>query len=299
MALMISDYLYATVAYADIFDYPLSTDDLYYWCIQRVPRKNFRTSTVPGVDRSGYQLFLKGRQSVLHTYEERHGGSKRKWETARLVARWLQLIPTIFLVGVTGGVAVNNAERHDDIDLFFITARGTLWISRLLVTIAVDLLGMRRKPGATNVANKICLNMFMSEEAMCLSKGEQDLFSAHEVLQMEPLWSRKNTYWRFLQANIWVKKYLPVAWNIKQTGHNQHPKISHWWTRWSRKVLRLFEIPAKYFQLWYMARRRTREIIRDGVLRFHPHDARAWIRHAFEVRLAKRKIPIDKIFYTR
>lgn len=295
----IADYLYATVAYGDIFDYPLSGDDVYYWSIQKIPRKNFRAHPIPGIAHSQYFYYLKGRESIVSTYNDRHSYSKTKWETARSVGLWLQFIPTIFLVGVTGGVAMNNASSHDDIDFFFVTAKGTMWISRLLVILALDVVGKRRKPSDTNVTNRICLNMFMSEDAMSLPSRERDLFSAHEVLQMEPIWSRRDTYRRFLQANNWVKEYLPVAWSIRQSGFNRHPKISHWYTRVTRNVLRWFEFPAKYFQLWYMARRRTHEVISEGVLRFHPKDARIKIRTELAKRLKKRNIPLDNVFYAR
>lgn len=297
MSLKLSDYLYATVCYADIFDYPLTEDDLYFRCIKKIPGKNLRSKPIPGITKTNYLLHLKGRKEIIVTYEKRHAFSKKKWEIARTIANRLQIIPTIFLVGVTGGLAVNNADRNDDIDLFFITARGTVWITRLIVTVWVSVFAKRRKPQETRVADSICLNMFIGDDAMQLPDSEKDLFSAHEVLQMEPVWSRRDTYRRFLQANVWVKDFLPVAWSIKQTGRNQHPKISHWWTRVARKVLRIFEWPAKFMQLWYMSQRRTNEIITDSVLRFHPKDARVWIRKSLEKRLNKRNIPLDKIFY--
>jgi hypothetical protein len=297
MNISVSDSIYATVAYADIFDYPLTRDDIYLWCIKKSPYKNIRTTNIPGVDRNKYLFVLRGRKELVDSYDQRRMAAKEKWEIARRVGTWLQYIPTVFLVGVTGGLAVNNTDESDDIDLFFITAKNTIWISRLLVVIALDLLGIRRKHGNKNVANKICINMFMSEEAMSVPSNERDLYSAHEILQMVPLWSRRDTYWRFLQANTWVKNILPIAWNIKNTGHNQHPKISRWWTRLSRKILRIFETPAKYVQLWYMSSRRTNEIITDGLLKFHPHDARRWIIEELRHRLQKRNIPLDNIFY--
>lgn len=299
MSLSLSDYLYATVAYADIFDYPLTGDDLYFRCIKKIPGRTLRTKPVPGVSKTQYLMHLKGRQAIIETYRTRHEQSKKKWILARSVARKLQIIPTIYLTGVTGGLAVNNAARQDDIDLFFITAKKTVWITRLLVTLLVGISSKRRKPGDIHVNDSICLNMFISDDAMRVPAHEQDLFSAHEVLQMEPVWSRRDTYRRFLQANIWVKEFLPIAWNIKQVGRNQHPKISHWWTRVARSMLRLLDAPAKFIQLWYMRKRRTTEIISDSVLRFHPRDARVWIRKAFEKRLKTRNIPLDKIFYAR
>jgi hypothetical protein len=223
--------------------------------------------------------------------------SKEKREIARGVGKWLMLIPSITLVGVTGGVAVNNAIDSDDIDIFIITARGTLWITRALATLVVDLLRMRRHPGDINVKDKICLNMFMSESALGIPKKERDLYTAHEVLQMEPIWARGNSYKQFLESNNWVKNVLPTAWSIKHIGRNNHPKASYFWTYISVFFLRFLENPAKFFQLWYMRRRRTHEVIAQRMLRFHPNDARVWIKKELHKRLAKRNIPLDKIFY--
>lgn len=299
MALSQSDYLYATVCYADIFEYPLTDDDLYFRSIKVVPKRNVRSKTITGVVKSHYLRYLKGRESIVKIFNKRKEVSKIKWQIARVIANKLRVIPTIYLVGVTGGLSVNNASHSDDIDFFFITAKGTVWISRLLVTLIVGIFGKRRKPYHTDVRDSICLNMFISDDALCIPENEQDLFSAHEVLQMEPLWSRRDTYKRFILENSWTKNFLPVAWNIKKTGRNQHPKISHWWTRVARMFLKMLEIPAKYGQLWYMARRRTTEIVTDSVLRFHPNDARIWIRKALTKRLKKHNIPLDNIFYCR
>lgn len=299
MRLTTRDYLLATVAYADVFDYPLTEDDAYFWFIHKIPTKNFRSFTSKGIIRYQHVLFLKGRKKILATYEDRHRISKHKWQIARMVGTWLRFVPTIHLVGVTGGLALNNADEKDDIDFFFITSKGTIWISRLLAIFIVELLGKRRKPTDMIVTDKICLNMFMSEDALRLPKSEQDLFAAHEVLQMKPLWSRGNSYWNFLRANGWVKAFLPVAWDIKRSAHNNHPKHTYWWSRVAVLLLRIVEWPVKNVQLWYMYRHRTNEVISDGVLRFHPKDARGWIRDKFTIRLLKYHMPIDKIFCGR
>lgn len=299
MRLSRSDYLFATVCYADIFDYPLTDDDVYFRSIKYIPAKNVLNKAIPGVKKITYFRVLRGRQSIVSTYAKRKKSSKPKWEIARRVANTLKIIPTIYLIGVTGGLSVNNASTADDIDLLIISARNTIWVTRMLVIFLCSMLALRRTPGMRNVANKICLNMFMGDDALQIPVKERDLFSAHEVLQMEPLWSRRDTYKRFLLANSWTKEYLPVAWNIKKIGRNQHPKVSFWWTRVARILLRAFEVPAKYIQLWYMSGRRTNEIVDGSVLRFHPNDARVWIKKALEKRLKKRNIPLDNVFYCR
>lgn len=61
----------------------------------------------------------------------------------------------------------------------------------------------------------------------------------------------------------------------------------------------LLEPLAKYIQLWYMGRHRTHEVITGTMLRFHPKDARVWVRQKLGTRLKRYSIPLDKVFYAR
>lgn len=268
--------LVATLAYGDVFDYPLTRQELIRWFLY------YPIRSVP-----------KGFGS--HVKHEKATWQSGKWMIAKRASRWLALVPTIQLVGVTGGLAMNNAGRDDDIDLFCIVADGTLWISRMLATILMDIIGLRRHPKDLRVANKVCLNMFMTESAMKLAKPDQDCFTAHEVLQMHPLFVREDTYKSFLRANQWVKEFLPNAWrerNAKWPMPNAKLKGSNY-------LFEIIEPSARSVQLWYMRKHRTNEIISDTVLRFHPEDARVWVKRRLRVRLAKFNIPLDKVFYSR
>lgn len=205
MTISAANATYITLAYADIFDYPLTDAELGLWMVF----VNGEKQKVTG----GFLHYLPGRKHIIATRKKRKSWSKKKWEIAKKVGGLLRLVPTIQLVGVTGGLTMNNAGENDDIDLFFIVAPGSLWTSRLLATILMELVGKRRRPNDQNVTNKICLNMFMSSGALALPQKERDLFTAHEVLQMEPLWERSGTYQEFLQANSWVRTFLPNAWH--------------------------------------------------------------------------------------
>lgn len=286
------DAMIATIAYADIFDYPLTRQELRTWILIE-SHTPVRTKEIE--NKKGY-FYLKGRSSLVRIREDRAAGQANKWAIARRAAQWLSYIPTIQLVGVTGGLAMNNAKVDDDIDLFIIVTDGTLWISRFKATIIMDMLGLRRHPRDATVTNKVCLNMFVTDRSMGVSDPERDCFSAHEVLQMQPLFIRGHTYRKFLSANQWVSAYLPMAWKNRalQTGKDKSilQRLGVW-------ILRLVELPSKDFQLWYMARHRTHEVITDTTLRFHPKDARVWIKHKLAARLARYNVPLDKIFYAR
>ena len=271
MRITIADAVRITVAYAGIFRYQLSKVELRYWCVYRVVPKQYPLKT-------GRNL----------SDREKYTGSK--WVIARRIAWWLRVVPTIELIGVTGALAMDNADREDDIDFLVITKPLTLWVTRFLVTVLLDLFSIRRRPGDLEFKDKICLNMFMTTDALAVPIKERDLFTAHEVLQVKPLWDRNEAYQAFLNANRWAKKFLPTAWASKV-------KVSTFIIR--RSALSFFEPMARTLQLWYMRNRRTTEVVSDSVIRFHPVDAREWIYRELRKRLRGTNIPLDKIFYGR
>lgn len=254
-----------TVIYADIFDYPLTKEEAEYWLIQS---KKQDTKLIK--EKYGYYV-LKGRENIISIRLQRERCLKEKIKIAKKITNILKYIPAIRLVGITGGLAMNNADKDDDIDLFIITQRNALWTTRFITTLILDILGVRRRPNQKKIKNKVCLNMFMDESHLKIPKTEQDLYTAHEVLQMKPLWEKDDIYQKFLEENEWVKKYLPNAFpkSIK------YQKLS---IKYKNNIfLHSVELLLKKLQLWYMRNRRTTEVIKKGFVRFHPQDARVWV----------------------
>src|SRR5689334_25350745 len=98
--LLARDEVLATALYADIFDYPLTRAELMHWVLM-TPH---RTWHVPELkDKNGY-LVLKGRENLVTVRKERAGWQEGKWRIARRASGWLSWIPSVDLVGVTGGL---------------------------------------------------------------------------------------------------------------------------------------------------------------------------------------------------
>lgn len=292
----------ATVAYADIFAYPLTREEIVHWAVGGMSELPSGIKSLHRTPAGGNEyVHLPGRARIVNLRRIRKHIATRKWHRIYHVMKYFRFIPTLLLVGVTGGLAVDNAKEQDDIDVFFITRKNTLWITRSLVTLGAEWLGVRRRPDDGVVADKICLNMFMAEDALGLPSGEQDLFAAHEVLQMVPLWEREGVCHRFLSANSWVRYFLPHAWKerLRIVGQTTERKPKYTPTSVLSLLFPLLEPIAMYAQLRYMNNRRTNEVIRSGMIRFHPHDARQWVKEKFAVRLRQQHIPLDKIFYRR
>lgn len=201
-----------TLAYADIFDYPLKKDEILLWLVeQKVKNQGQLDQALEKLLKTGHCqkkagfYFLPKRGKIVEFRKKREKTSRPKIEKARQMGLTLQLIPWVRLIGITGGLARKNSDEKDDIDLFFITSRKRLWLTRGLIVLILNLLGVYRRPG--RIKDMICPNMLISEEALKIKP--QDLFTAHEVAMMKPIFDRDRTYQKFLKANLWLKKFLP------------------------------------------------------------------------------------------
>jgi hypothetical protein len=64
----------------------------------------------------------------------------------------------------------------------------------------------------------LCPNFLLTENALKIS--EENLYTAHEVVQMIPLYGF-GTYRKFRKLNAWTTSYLPNANGIDHLGSEQ------------------------------------------------------------------------------
>lgn len=293
----IESRILTAILYADIFHYPLTVRELTHWVLSdriippRVIQRHVKTLVKK--KKIGYTppfLYVSGHKKTLQFRIDRLAASTGKWQRIRTIVKLLTYIPTIRMVGVTGGLAVNNADNQDDIDLLIVSHDTTLWMTRFMTTALIELFSKRRHPADITVANAICLNMFLTEGTLQIPKKEQGWYTAHEVLQMVPLWERNHMYTKYLQANRWVQKWFRAKYEFQKQLQVPSYSTSTNTIKWYQ----VLEEPIKNFQLWYMRKRRTTEVVTGRVIRFHPNDARIWIRKSFLTRLHTHKVPLDK-----
>jgi len=284
-----SNFILKTLVYSDIFDFPLNKKELWQYLIgadEKIKKEAFTDQLQRANDKIGYSngwYFLKGRADIVKKRLKREKISREKIYIAKKIVAVLSVIPTICLIGISGSVAMKNAETGEDIDFFIITRKNTLWFTRFFSLFILQLLGMRRKRKETHVVNKICINMLLDENQLLLPKERHDLYTAHEVVQMMPLLVRNDMHKKFLSTNSWVKKFLPNT--TKQIiEKNQHP----YYSIVALPIcyfLTFIEFLAKHTQLWYMKNQRTIETVTNGFVAFHPQDARERILEEYKKRL--------------
>ncbi len=287
-----------TLSYADVFDYPLKPQEVWQYLIgQKVQSPEMRqkalwqTSEVLKLVKAKKEyVFLNGREKLVELREKREKWSRKKLRLAKKLVERLKLIPWVKMVGVSGSLAIANSPETDDIDILIVCSEDRLWLTRLASVLLLEALGKRRRPDDREVRDKICLNMFLDKAHLSVPEKERDLFSAHEVCQLKILWDKEGIAENFFRENRWIKKYLPNSLNL--TFENKHVKPEKLFGP-EYLVFGLLESVVKKLQLWYMRNRRTTEVISEGVIRFHPQDARGWVLREYGLRL--RKLGLDKI----
>lgn len=268
------------LAYADVFAFPLTAFEVHTWLVSNTPQSKVAVQKeLSKLTKARKIICHKGQyalasSSVLTNRAERKKYSHKKLRIAQQIAHYLQYIPSIELVGVSGSVAIENAAKQDDIDVFVICTPATVWATRFFAVVLTEIVGNRRKPHSHTWNNAVCLNMFVAID-WSAPPAEHDLFAAHEVLQMYPVFDRGGVYSRFLLQNAWVKNFLANKWQkeIANTTIKSQQKQSRG-NRVGIACIVLLEPILKWFQLWYMRKRRTREVVGDSVIKLHPVDAR-------------------------
>lgn len=215
-----------TIAYADVFDYPLTADEVHRYLIG-LPTSQALVSgvlsngrLVPSLlSRDGRYFTLAGHEAAVETRRRRAAISTELWRRGLRYGRLLGNLPFVRMVAVTGALAMDNVA-DDDIDYLIVTEPGRLWLCRALVVGIVKLASRR---GVI-----LCPNYFLSERALVLE--ERNLFTAHEVAQMVPVVGLA-VYERFRQLNRWTESFLPNANGTPRrlasaTPHAERPRAA-------------------------------------------------------------------------
>jgi hypothetical protein len=193
------------VAYADVFDYPLTADEIHRYLVgfpanRGAVRALLSSPERPAhLSRAGRYFTLSGREAVVETRRNRAAAANEYWQRALRYGRMIANLPFVRMVAVTGALAMDNMADAD-IDYLVVTEPGRLWLCRALIV------GLVRF--AASKGTELCPNYFLSERALVLS--ERNLFTAHEVTQMVPI-SGIETYQRMRDLNRWTDTYLPNA----------------------------------------------------------------------------------------
>lgn len=147
--------------------------------------------------------FLAGRNRLLALRKERYKISLGRFRKARRFLRGLRFMPYLEAVAISGSQALLNSQENSDIDLFLLTKKNRIWLTRLLVSFYFQLLGQRRY--GIHIKSRFCLNHYICEGKVITQ--DQNLYTAVEYASLIPVFGRQEIV-EFWERNSWLRGYL-------------------------------------------------------------------------------------------
>ena len=202
----ISQAVFHTLLYSDVFDYPLTASEVHRYLTQisatyedvwEVLNEN------PQFIKRGDYFALTGRESIVPIRARRTRRSQELLPYAIRYGRVLGCLPFVRMVTLTGSLAVMNISQNADFDYMLVTSPGRLWTARAFVLLFGRCTKIR--------GHTICPNLIVSTDS--LEWHRHDLYSARELCQMIPI-TGKDVYQKLMQANAWIRDVLPNAYQI-------------------------------------------------------------------------------------
>lgn len=230
----------ATVGYADLFDFPLTSAEIHRFLIGKAASGDAVQQALDQLVTSGELhaqatlYMLPKREELVALRQQRSVRAEQLWQSAERFAKWMSRLPFVRMIAVTGSLAANNPKSDADIDFLVVTSNDRLWLCRLFVLLVVR--------WAARSGIELCPNYLLTERSLALA--EYDHYTGRELTQMRPLYG-KRVYCEMMRLNPWVSDFLPnsgVGWFGPLPLDNQHFRPKRWFeTLLSGRVGKMLE----------------------------------------------------------
>jgi len=286
----------ATLAYFDIFDYPLTCLEIHKYLLspkgEKIKSGLYETKHILETSstlakkiqsRQGF-YFLRNRQNIINIRKQRYIIAEKKFKKAKKYLNLLSKIPFVKKIYICNSLAYNNARDESDIDLALFCEKNTLWLCRFLAIFLMEALGQR--PTETDMRNKICLSFYLDENELNLEKYQSECPDIHFIYwqsQFLPLFGEKSS--DFFQKNSWIKNYL--ANHLPQSINNRRKiQKSKQKNKSQRKFFHLIKKylnqKTKKYQLKIMPAKltisekepNTNVVLKNQIIKLHSNDKR-------------------------
>ncbi|MBT5016116.1 hypothetical protein HN748_00235 [Candidatus Peregrinibacteria bacterium] len=289
----------ATLAYFDQFQYPLTLEETERFLFQLEPDRHHIEITLKESQLiQGRGSYYQLSQEADHIAERhlRALVAKRLWKRINRFRVIFGLVPYLKLVAVCNNLALSNSKPGSDIDLFIVTKPGRLFISRLILTVWLQLLGVRRH--GSKIAGRFCLSFFVTEENLdfnFIKKEPLDIYLAYWFQTLQPIQGNREIYEKLLTKNSdWLQKIF-----MRPLHPNMHRfKEAPLWARSLRslqeKILNtsLGDKLEEKLENWQITRAQKK---RDLVARDNPDHGIIISRHMLKFHNVDRR----ELFYKR
>jgi hypothetical protein len=217
-----------TLAYFDIFHYPLTRDEIRQFLDHPVTEYELANNLNRLVDE-GY-LFLHAQFYSLHntainSYRRVIANERASilLPKAIRIGRFLQQFPFVRGIGISGSLSKNVAEDESDIDFFIITKANRLWIARTIMHL------FKKLTFLTGKQHFFCMNYYIDEKGIKLA--EQNIFTAIELKTLLPVCGAL-CFDQFFRSNEWADEWLPSCPFRQQSKPDKRVGFLKMFTEW-------------------------------------------------------------------
>ena len=202
---ILSESIVRTLAYYDLFDYPLTPEEIYrnlptnHVNLTEIESELHSLSTKSIIFRLGAFFSLQNNLS-LETRRLKGNLLAKKYKSiaiqkAKVIARF----PFVQGVMISGSLSKGYADDQSDIDFFIITKPGRLWIARTLLV-------LYKRIFLFNSHKYFCVNYFIDSDHLEIE--EKTLFTGTELATLIPLYG-KHHYHSLIKNNSWLHQFFP------------------------------------------------------------------------------------------
>jgi predicted nucleotidyltransferase len=214
-----------TLAYFDIFNYPLTKDDILSFLPQKCPQLVIDEMLASLLqDEFIFKLdefySLQNKPALAERRRCGNQRAKKQMAIAKKIAKILSWFPFVQTVAVSGSLSKNYADEKSDIDFFIITSANRLWIARSFMHFLKKISYLAGKQ------NWFCMNYYVDKIGMEIK--EKNIFTAMEIVTLRPM-QGADCFQNFIKANSWTNKYFPAQSNsINQCGNIKKIFLRKW-----------------------------------------------------------------------
>lgn len=215
-----------TLAYFDIFHYPLTCDEIREFLGEKFPEPVFLECLRQLLEDGKIFFFnnvysLQDNPLLQHKRQQGNQRAERLLVKAKRTGRFLYQFPFVSAVAISGSLSKNYADEKADFDFFIITRSGRMWVARTIMHLYKKLTFL------TGRQHHYCMNYYIDEEALHI--GDQNIFTAIEMKTLLPV-AGENIVNQFFEINRdWTERFLPAGkfrkMEIKDPDHSVLKKV--------------------------------------------------------------------------
>ena len=202
---MLRNRLLQTLCYFDVFQHPLTLEELVNLCDENSLKEEVETSLKALIldekcySKDGYYSIQQDLLPLIKIRQEKENTAVDYFKKLPSYAKIIKSFPFVRGIAISGSLSKGVMHEGGDIDYFIITKKDRLWICRTLLVLF-------KKVFLLNSRKYFCLNYFVDEDNLEII--DKNIFTAVEITHLSTVYNA-TLLDQLKEDNAWVKSFFP------------------------------------------------------------------------------------------